>query len=274
MAKFEGILICTDLDGTLIGSDHRISKKNLDAIEYFKNEGGLFTIVTGRVPVTAKALYEEVRPNVPICCLNGGAIFDHLKGEYVWLSTLCDKALDVIDFVAEKMPDIGIQINTANNIYFSRNNESTEYFRVRTGVPNLEKHYRSVNEPISKVLLSSMSNESILALAELLKEHPSYADFDFIRSEATLYELLPKGNSKGNVMKRLVEYLGLDMNKTIAIGDYDNDVSMLRAAKLGVAVANASDAAKKAADRITVSNDEHAIARVIYDLERGEIAFR
>ena len=61
------------------------------------------------------------------------------------------------------------------------------------------------------------------------------------------------------------------MEKTIAIGDYNNDVSMIRAAHLGVAVANAVPEAKAAADLITVSNDESAIARIIYALDRGEI---
>ena len=65
------------------------------------------------------------------------------------------------------------------------------------------------------------------------------------------------------------ELLGIDMEKTVAIGDYDNDISMFRAAKLGIAVENACDAAKKAADLITVSNEEHAIAQVIYNIENG-----
>lgn len=271
MGKFDGILICTDLDGTLIGSDHVISRQNLDAIEYFKSEGGAFTFITGRVPMTTGEFCDTVRPNVPIGCINGGAIFDHIKGEYVWLSSLSEKAFDIIDFVAEKMPDMGIQVNTANNIYFCKNNSGTEYFRQRTGVPNTQKHYKDVHEPISKVLFLNMDNERILALAELLATHPLYGEFDFIRSEATLYELLPKGNSKGNVMRRIVDYLGLDMQRTVAIGDYDNDVSMLRAAKLGVAVANAVESAKAAADLVTVSNDEHAIAKVIHDIDSGEI---
>lgn len=271
MGKFDGIFICTDLDGTLIGSDHRISRQNLDAIEYFKREGGAFTFVTGRVPLTTGEFCEVVRPNVPIGCINGGAVFDHTKGEYIWVASLDERALDIIDFVAENMPDMGIQANTASGIYFCKNNDGTEYFRKRTGVPNTEKHYRDIDEPILKVLFLSMENERILALAELLKTHPLYEDFDFIRSEATLYELLPKGNTKGNVMRRIVDYLGLDMQRTVAIGDYDNDVSMLRAAKLGIAVANAVDSAKEAADLITVSNDEHAIAKLIYDIDNGVI---
>ena len=67
----------------------------------------------------------------------------------------------------------------------------------------------------------------------------------------------------------MAEYLGTD--KTIAIGDYDNDVSMFHAAKLGVAVKNACAAALAAADYVTVSNDEHAIAQIIADLENGAI---
>lgn len=273
MGKFDGILICTDLDGTVLNNEHAVSEENRRAIEYFKSEGGSFTFITGRIPLTARPLFEMIRPNVPYGCLNGGAIYDGYKNEYIWVSPLSKDANAIISFVEEKMTDIGIQINTMREIYFTRNNESTQYFKDVTGVPGIDKHFSEIDEPFIKVLFSSCDNDRILALAELLKTHPLYGDFEFIRSEKTLYELLPKGNSKGNVMARLVEYLGLDMNKTIAIGDYDNDISMLRAAKIGFAVANACDNAKRAADRITVSNEEHAIAKIIDELDRGEIKF-
>ena len=62
-----------------------------------------------------------------------------------------------------------------------------------------------------------------------------------------------------------------DMRRTIAVGDYNNDVGMLKAAGLGIAVANAVKEAKEAADLITVSNEEHAIAQIISDIENGRI---
>ena len=62
-----------------------------------------------------------------------------------------------------------------------------------------------------------------------------------------LFEILPKGVNKGSVLPKLTAHLGLDMKNTVAIGDYYNDIPMIRAARYGVAVANACDAAKAAA---------------------------
>ena len=68
----DGILICTDLDGTLLRNDKSISRENSEAIEYFKGEGGYFTFITGRMPYTSRRLYDMVKPNAPIGCINGG----------------------------------------------------------------------------------------------------------------------------------------------------------------------------------------------------------
>ena len=65
MKKFEGMLFCTDLDGTLYNDEKTVSKQNLDAIEYFKSEGGLFTFITGRVPATSKNICNTIHPNAP-----------------------------------------------------------------------------------------------------------------------------------------------------------------------------------------------------------------
>ncbi len=92
-----------------------------------------------------------------------------------------------------------------------------------------------------------------------------------ILSERALFEILPKGINKGVVIEKLAEYLGIDKKMTIAIGDYNNDVAMLKKAGVGIAVANASPEALAAADIVTVSNEEHAIARVICDIEEGKI---
>ena len=144
-----------------------------------------------------------------------------------------------------------------------------EYFREVTGLPHVSCHYLEVKEPVLKVLFAHNCNEQIEALAALLTSHPLADKFDFIRSERRFYEILPKGANKGSSLAKLTELLHLDMRKTIAVGDYNNDVSMIHQAGMGIAVANAVEEVKAVADYITVTNNENAIAVIIDELDKG-----
>ncbi|MBE6685119.1 MAG: HAD family phosphatase [Ruminococcaceae bacterium] len=269
MGKFDGILICTDLDGTLLRSDRSISQENLDAIEYFKSEGGYFTFITGRMPYFSKMIYDAVGANAPVGCVNGGGIYDYEKGEYLWLATLSDSVIELVEHVDKNVDGIGINLNTPDKVYFCRDNAATAEYRKATGIPNLVADYKAVDEPLAKIVFCDDNKEHILRAIELLNDHPKADEFDFVRTERTLYEVVPKGVNKGAALPRLAAALGIDMSKVVAIGDYYNDVAMLRAAGLSVAVANAVDEVKAVADYVTVSNEEHAIARVIEELDRG-----
>lgn len=274
MGKFDGALICTDLDGTLFRNDKTISDENIRAIEYFKSQGGLFTFITGRTPCFVTDVCDAVRPNVPFGCVNGGGIYDYTGGKYLWTQPLNPTALDMVEYIEREIPTIGIQMYTYDHVYFSRENSAMAEFRRLTSLPNLVRHYRDIDEPIAKIVFGDESDGVISRVSELLRSHPLAEGFDFIRSERTLFEILPKGVSKGDVLKKIVSILNIDPDMTVAVGDYDNDVLMLREAKVGVAVANASAGAKAAADIVTVSNEEHAIARIIGDIEAGNIRLR
>ena len=76
MGRFDGVLICTDLDGTLYRNDKTISEENKSAIEYFKREGGKFPFITGRWPYYSVDAFNAVRPNAPFGCIHGGGIYD------------------------------------------------------------------------------------------------------------------------------------------------------------------------------------------------------
>ena len=273
MGKFDGILICTDLDGTLLRNDKSISKENSEAIEYFKREGGKFTFITGRMYFTARQLYDMVNPNAPVGCINGGGIYDYEKGEYLWSMTLPEGARELVGAVIEAVPTVGVQMNALDVIYFCRDNDAMRNFRRRTGTTFVVGDHKKLDVPIGKVVFGDDSEENISKVAEVLHNHQRSAEFDYIRSERTLYEILPKGSSKGNLLPRLAEILGVKMSRTVAIGDYNNDVSMIKAAGVGVAVANAVDEAKAVADIVTVSNEESAIAKIIGEIDRGEIVF-
>lgn len=273
MGKFDGILICTDLDGTLYKNDKTISEENKEAIEYFKREGGYFTFITGRMPYYSIDAYNTANPNVPYGCVNGGGIYDGREHRYVWTYPIDPSVLDLVEYIDERFENIGIQVCGFDTTYFAKDNVFSEMFRKITKLPKNIRHYRDVKEPFAKIIFVVDSPETMSAIDSALKSHPLSENFDFVRSEKSLYEILPKGVNKGLALSKLVECLHLDINKTIAIGDFDNDVGMLKAAKLGVAVSNASKAAMDAADVVTVSNEEHAIARVIYDLDSGKYNF-
>lgn len=269
MGKFDGVLICTDLDGTLLRSDKSISQENIDAIEYFKSEGGYFTFITGRMPYFSKMVYDAVGANAPVGCVNGGGIYDYEKSEYLWLETLADGIIELVEHVDKNVGGIGIHLNTPDKVYYCRENSATVRYRKATGTPHLVADYKDVDEPLAKIVFCDDDEGRILRAVELLNAHPRANEFDFIRTERILYEVVPKGVNKGVALPRLAAALGIDMSKVVAVGDYYNDVSMLRAAGLSVAVANAVDEVKAVADFVTVSNDEHAIARVIEELEKG-----
>ncbi|MBQ8345430.1 MAG: HAD family phosphatase [Clostridia bacterium] len=267
--KFEGMLICTDLDGTLLRRDKSISKENLEAIEYFKAEGGVFTFITGRMPYSSMDIYRAIRPNAPFGCINGGGLYDPIAKDYLWMETLSPDVLTLVESVADQFPEMGIQINAKERLWFCRENSIMANFRRVTNTPNLVCGIRDVNEPIGKILFGQANTAEVDRLAEVLPKYPGADRFEFIRSEEVFFEVLPKGISKGSVLPKLTAHLGLEMARTVAIGDYDNDIRLLQTAKIGVAVANASEHAKAAADYITVSNEEHAMAAVISDIEKG-----
>ncbi len=270
MNKFKGMLFCTDLDGTLYSSDKTVSKQNLDAIEYFKSEGGLFTFITGRTPSTSKDMYDIIKPNAPYGCFNGGGIYDAKNNKFLWKMSLASSAEELIHSVEEQLPQIGIQFNTDDAIYFYKDNFAMQCFRDLTGAPYIYSSYEDIRDSVIKVVFAHSEQAQLDALIKLLNSHKRADEFDFVCSERTLYEILPKGASKGKALCKMAELLGIDIRKTIAVGDYNNDVSMVKAAGVGIAVFNAVDEVKDVADYITVSNDEHAIAAIIDGLDKGQ----
>ncbi len=262
MGKFDGYLLCSDIDGTLITSDHRVSKENLIAIDYFKREGGLFALATGRAPQSVNMFVNEIRSNAPMIVQNGAGIFDHSAQKYLWSDTLDTEVLDVVRYMDEHFGFAGIEVNTESEIYVSRENEFTEKHRQDEHLPYLIKHYSEIDEPIMKVL-TSQSADDTLKLEEAMRKTHFYDKYKLVISSANYFEVLKKGVTKGSALKVLANMLGIDMSKTIAVGDNDNDVELIQTAHIGATVANASAKARECADIMLVSNNESAIADLI-----------
>lgn len=261
MNKFKGFLICTDCDGTLTNSDGKVSKANADAIKYFQDEGGLFTLATGRFPHYAKTFESQIHVNAPIVSLNGALLYDIKQDKVIRTWTMkredCAEVLKYIEKDWHNVWDCWI----SGNMYESVGYKPSEH---RAGDGSLEEFISRLPAVLYKNLFFQSADITKELQAQLKKRFGDKFRFDLSWPEGVEMQSIESG--KGIAIKYMKEHLGQDIHITIGVGDYENDLSMMEYADIGYAVENSIDALKRAADRITVSNNEDALAKIIYEL--------
>lgn len=268
--KFKGILLCTDLDDTLLTTgDKRLTDENREAIQYFMENGGYFTFATGRTPMGAKLLLDIITPNVPMICF-GSSVYDFEENKILSGKHLDRSAVRVMEFVEENFPSIGMEVCTETKLYFCKDNKIGQMHRNHENLPHISLDYHNIVVPWKKVIFLAEEHE-MPALTEGIKNSPYAKMYQFVQSSPNYYEMLPKGASKGSALSELAEIL--NVSKTVAIGDNHNDIEMIQNASIGIAVANAVGEAREAADYITVDNNSNAVASVISMLDIGMLNF-
>lgn len=248
MGRYDGYLICTDLDGTFIGSDGELVEKNLAAIDAYIGEGGLFTVSTGRSAAYLEERFGgKIKTNTYIICINGTMIYDAEADKVIYKRHIDRGYITDIDDLTKKFP--GIQAMVLHT--------GRETYRSFADIP--------AELPVYKVVFVADTENNCLEFKKILEK--KYGEVcDFCRSWSTGLEMLPKGAGKGECIRTLRKLLDGRVEKIIAVGDYENDITMLMEADIGYAVANAHEAVKRAADRLTVSNDDGAIAEIIKEI--------
>jgi len=262
MGKFSGILLCSDLDDTLLTTDKRVSDENKKAIEYFKDNGGIFTFATGRIPYGAKIMLRYIQPNAPMICFNGAGIYDFTEDRLIYNMKLHDDKISAVEFIDKNYDFSGIEICTRDRLYFSKMNEVVYEQKRHEQLPDLFADYHSIDGDWIKVLFMQ-KREEIQAIRDAFANSDFNDRFDFTQSSPYYYEMLPKGANKGNGLVKLGEILGIKKEDIIAVGDNENDIEMVKSAGVGIAVANAIQSVRDAADMITVDNNSNALACVI-----------
>jgi HAD-superfamily hydrolase, subfamily IIB len=231
---FKGILIATDLDGTFVREDKTLSERNLEAVERFKAGGGLFTFSTGRVLWSMAELVPSYREiiNAPAVLCNGATLYDPVAGRDIFADLLDTREIiKAIDFIRGEFPE------TQRFLYIGDEYTQTEDLGAGTFDPADTRGWHK--------LLVFCPKERISALEERVRAaFPN--EFAFSRSASFLFELLPPGSTKGSMLRRLKKcYSNRGVNLTAyAVGDYDNDLDMLRAADVACCPENALDSVK------------------------------
>lgn len=250
--KYDGYLICTDMDGTFCPTE-----ENFEAIKYFQENGGKFTVATGRNINHIGEYFSEfpIAPNAPAIMCNGSVIYDYKNDEI-----LCEHFLsprDYEEFVKiSKMYAVPVRFSQRTSAPEEANVFSSDF---ESGKLNLDVNH------MYKAVWHSIEN-----IAPVEKHmFSNYADkYELSKSWASLVEANPKGISKSSGTLFVKEYT--KSHTLICVGDYGNDIPMLKTADISYAVANAQENVKKAAMRITVKNTESAIAKIIKDIGDGK----
>ncbi|MBE1446998.1 Cof-type HAD-IIB family hydrolase [Paenibacillus sp. OAS669] len=265
MKRFEGYLLVSDMDGTLLDSSKSISEENRSAIERFVAEGGIFTLATGRIAGSVKRFADVLPIGAPAILYNGSVIYDFSMDKVVWQRTLDRTVMPVLEQVMRQYPEIGVEVYCGSDPFFLRENRMTEHHRRMENFRRpLTEDMHQLTDPWLKVLLAWEPErlDEVEIYVQQFSDH-----FTWVRSDDKYLEILPAETTKGHALEELMSMTGIERSRCIAMGDHLNDLEMLRRAGVGVAVANAHPSLVEVSNRSCKHHNEHAVADVIEWLE-------
>lgn len=268
MSKEYKALLTADMDFTLLAPGKDVPEGNKEAIKALKNAGVAFTIATGRSSFLVGKFAENLEIDVPIITSNGGSLFDARTRKQFASRDFEDKKIRTLlrylidnDADATLYSDEGIFFApcSSRKFFVEGYNEGVEPAK-QSPIIDIGMDYpeKEVIPHFNKILLIK-PNKTIY---DILSADP---ELEAICSGPDLYDIMPKGTSKGDALLSLADYLGIPRSNTFAIGDNENDVSMISMASHGIAVGNATDGAKKAAEYISANYDSLGFAKAVYE---------
>lgn len=267
MGKFTGYLICTDCDGTLTYAPGKVSDENAQAIKYFQEEGGLFTLATGRFPDHAELFKDKIQINAPMVSLNGTLLYDTKDDKLIhkW-GTPTEEFYTVLSYVRDNYSDIWNFWMNGENADGSFGSIGYEFSEHPSKDDSLKQTLEVFPREMLKMVMAAPKEVIVKLQADLKEKFGDRFRFDTSWPEGLEMQRIDSG--KGVAVQYLKNHLDIDIHTTIGIGDFENDITLLECADIGYAVDNAICSVKEIADKITVSNQEHALAAIIKDLER------
>ena len=261
---FKNVIIMTDLDGTLLTDDKQILPKDIDAINRFRDGGGIFTLATGRGYSMAKPVAERLKLDVPAVIFNGSAVYDFNQNSFLWHSSLKKSAGEITKELIKAFPDIAIEILCEEKVYVPSINQIERKHLALEKVQPIICNVDDINEESWLKVLIAYPPENMQNIIDYVNARPDYLEnAHWVRSESCYFEMLPEGINKGSGFMQLMRIMGKEDAFTVGIGDYNNDIELIRDANLGVAVGSAQPAAKEAADLVVCDNNSGAMAQVI-----------
>ena len=263
-------LLALDMDGTLLNSQKKISPKTRAALRHFHDLGGIVALSTGRGMVELYDYPEEIQEFVDYgILLSGAMIYDFNNNKTLFYQSLPeDLGREVVQKII--MEDVMIQYMDRDKSVFGQREfdhmadyhilaYKPMYDRVGTLVENMRQYAFDHAGDVAKANFYHRDPEARLRSKERIKDYPITIAF----TEKTSLEVSPLGVSKGKGLEILCSHLGLDLSDSVAVGDSNNDLTVLQTAGMSVAMGNATEEILAACDMVVSDNDHDGVAEVV-----------
>ncbi|MEB5994026.1 pyridoxal phosphatase [Serratia ureilytica] len=263
-------VIALDLDGTLLDNQKRILPQSLEALAQARAAGVQVVVVTGRHHVAIHPFYQALQIDTPAICCNGTYLYDFQQKKVLAADPLAkEQAKQVLQML--KQTDIhGLMYVDDAMLYQEPSGHVTRSLAWAETLPAAQ---RPTLLQVGSLAQAADDAQAIWKFATSHADIPALREFaDTVEKELGLacewswhdqVDIAKGGNSKGKRLLQWVESQGLSMDQVVAFGDNYNDISMLEAVGLGVAMGNADDAIKERADLVIADNLQPGIAEVI-----------
>lgn len=260
-------MVCVDLDGTTLTTDKRITPRTKNILEHLDAHGVPVIIATGRAIYSVRELFFDVHLKHPVITLNGAVVFERLSGSVFGYEKIDEQALIKLLELAERDARIENMLLEALNGYYVRryDEEVQKTFTDYRKIPPRTLDLQSLsNEAVTNLLLRPRDEDKAYVHAQL--QEALNGEIYFAKTSWTWIEGIRAGVHKAHAMRTVARRFGIPLEAVVAFGDEWNDVEMLQEAGLGIAMENASELAKAAADYVAPPNDEEGVARMLEEI--------
>lgn len=268
MGLFDGCLLACDVDGTLLTNDY-LPERNIEKIKYFVSEGGIFSLATGRTAGAVSAVTDKIDCISASVVANGSMIFDFQNDTAIYELSVPDSDKHIVKSVLDGCKTVGVEAHCGKQVLVLQKSRETDDHEK---YENLDAFMLDYDEALrynwNKVIYLFANEDESRAVKQIISrfEHSS----QFVDTSAVIdgrrryyFEHVPKGVSKAATLKVLCEKLNVKKGCCFAIGDYYNDLEMLKTADISAALADSPQDVKSVADTVVCDVKNGAVADFI-----------
>lgn len=255
-------LVVTDVDGTLVDGDKKLTEATIAAVKRLRDAGVAFTVISARPMSGIKPLLAPLALDADVGAFNGGVIFRR-DGTIVSRHTIDERvARGVVEMAADEQVDTWV---FADDQWYATDGEGPHTASERVSSdqePVVRADFDDLLDRADKITFVSDDADRLHAFYE--RAHGRYGERATIAQSQTYYlDVTALDANKGDGVAALAAANGVDLSDTAVIGDQHNDLPMLTRAGLPIAMGNAPDDVKARASKVTRSNDADGVAHAI-----------